>query len=315
MKNSTLRGLSSIAILSVFALFFVLRTFAGSFGIYAFDALFLFFIAFATYEVVNVKNTNNRGANELVACVVFGLLYLFYILITEVSEAILPWWVTLIFFIVIVGAFALFIWFSNLSDQALMKRSKIEKKDFNKEALGGVVDYFNMLLYPGIVLSCLILINHMVVNNLGLYGLMMVFAISCFTDVMSYVVGVTIGKGTAKMAPKLSPKKTWVGFIGGLFGGILGSLVCLWIMSGNTALSAILVDKWNGVIWVQMIFIVIGIIGALLTIAGDLFASYIKRKNNVKDFGSIIPGHGGIMDRLDGIIFNAPFILLIMGII
>jgi phosphatidate cytidylyltransferase len=64
-----------------------------------------------------------------------------------------------------------------------------------------------------------------------------------------------------------------------------------------------------------MIFIAVGIAGAVFTTFGDLLASFIKRKVGIKDYGHLLPGHGGVMDRVDGIILNVPFILLIMGII
>ena len=146
-------------------------------------------------------------------------------------------------------------------------------------------------------------------------GILLVVFISCFTDIFAYCVGKLLGKGSPKMAPKISPKKTWVGFVGGLFGGILGALVAVWIISGNGDLSLRLFDLTKDATLTQVLFIVVGLAGAVITTLGDLFASFIKRKNGIKDFGNLLPGHGGVMDRVDGIILNVPFILLIMGII
>lgn len=126
----------------------------------------------------------------------------------------------------------------------------------------------------------------------------LVFICSWINDTCAYLVGVMFGKH--KMTPQLSPKKSFEGAIGGIAGT---AVVC--------ALYGYLVqnflhtfDGYSSVI----LFAIAGALGAFISIFGDLAASGIKRNHNVKDYGNIIPGHGGIMDRFDSMVFIAPVI-------
>ena len=110
------------------------------------------------------------------------------------------------------------------------------------------------------------------------------------SDICAYFTGVFLGKH--KMCPLLSPKKTFEG----LFGGILGSAIICGVF---------------GYIFMRPYFIsciLIGVLGAVVSVAGDLTASAYKRKMGIKDYGTLIPGHGGIMDRFDSVLFTAPFV-------
>lgn len=110
------------------------------------------------------------------------------------------------------------------------------------------------------------------------------------SDIMAYFTGYLIGKH--KLAPVLSPKKT----IEGAIGGVVGAGVLCGIYGAIFAKEYIL----------QCVFI--GIVGGAFSQAGDLTASAFKRKMGIKDYGNLIPGHGGIMDRFDSVIFVAPFV-------
>ena len=115
-------------------------------------------------------------------------------------------------------------------------------------------------------------------------------------DTLAYVHGMLIGKH--KMSPILSPKKSIEGLVGGIVGAaILGALYGLYL---NTYIRF----SFNPV---TMFPIVCGLGGAV-SVIGDLAASAIKRDSGIKDYGTLIPGHGGILDRFDSIIFIAPVI-------
>ena len=129
----------------------------------------------------------------------------------------------------------------------------------------------------------------------GIFTVWLVFVCSWGCDTCAYCVGMLIGKH--KMAPILSPKKSVEGGIGGILGAALigvlyGLAINYWGDAGADVLS----------------YAVIGAAGGAISQIGDLAASAIKRYHNIKDYGKLIPGHGGILDRFDSVIFTAPII-------
>lgn len=132
--------------------------------------------------------------------------------------------------------------------------------------------------------------------NAGTYIVWLIFLCSWGCDTCAYCVGVLIGKH--KMAPKLSPKKSVEGAVGGVFGAALLTVIYGYVFQNQMNLST------------EYIFVLAGIsaVGALISMVGDLAASAIKRNYDIKDYGKLIPGHGGILDRFDSVIFTAPII-------
>lgn len=151
-----------------------------------------------------------------------------------------------------------------------------------------------------------LLLNILCANGLqnGFICLLLIFVVSPCADTFAYLVGMTynkIRKGKAKkMCPVLSPKKTWAGAIGGVIGGAVGAIV-VYLLADKTGFAGAAVNPF-------IVFLIIGIIASVLTEIGDLFESFIKRKVGLKDMGKILPGHGGVMDRIDGMVFAAVFI-------
>ena len=123
----------------------------------------------------------------------------------------------------------------------------------------------------------------------------LVFLCSWGCDTCAYCVGMLIGKH--KMAPKLSPKKSVEGAIGGLAGAALLG-----------ALYALAINQWGGASAQPSAYALICLVGGMISMVGDLAASAIKRNHEIKDYGTLIPGHGGILDRFDSVIFTAPVI-------
>lgn len=129
----------------------------------------------------------------------------------------------------------------------------------------------------------------------GIYLVWLVFICSWINDTCAYLVGITIGKH--KMTPRLSPKKSVEGAIGGVIGsGLIGFLYAL--LLGER----LVIDN------AMVALPVACCVGAVVSIVGDLAASAIKRNHDVKDYGRLIPGHGGILDRFDSVIFTAPVV-------
>jgi phosphatidate cytidylyltransferase len=123
-------------------------------------------------------------------------------------------------------------------------------------------------------------------------------------DTFAYIVGKSIGKH--KLFEKISPKKTIEGFIGGLlFALFAGYLISTYVIKPSAQFS-----NKSILIWV-IIAAIVGVIGTV----GDLIESKFKRIAGVKDSGKIMPGHGGVLDRLDSVIFVAPFIFLFYKIL
>jgi phosphatidate cytidylyltransferase len=116
----------------------------------------------------------------------------------------------------------------------------------------------------------------------------------------AYFVGVSIGK--TKLCPQISPKKT----VEGALGGIVSSIIV-------TAIITLCYGYFDKILPTLLITIPLCVVG----MAGDLFASIIKRKVGIKDYGDLIPGHGGILDRVDSILFISPLVycLMLIGVI
>lgn len=147
--------------------------------------------------------------------------------------------------------------------------------------------------YVGVMLSYVYQIRSL--DN-GVCLAFLVFICSWGCDTCAYCVGKLIGKH--KMSPKLSPKKSIEGAVGGVVGTAL-----------LTALYAYIFHLKMGIASQQIILLaVIAAIAGLISMVGDLTASAIKRNYNIKDYGHLIPGHGGIMDRFDSMIITAPII-------
>lgn len=123
-------------------------------------------------------------------------------------------------------------------------------------------------------------------------------------DAGAYFVGSALGKH--KLCPNVSPKKTVEGAIGGIIFGILGAIAVAFVYD-----NFILPHSYRYFIGIDFVgVVVIGALSTITSMVGDLTFSLIKRSCNVKDYGNIIPGHGGILDRCDSIIMTAPLLFL-----
>ena len=121
----------------------------------------------------------------------------------------------------------------------------------------------------------------------GLFAVLWLFAVVWSADTLAYVFGRLIGG--PKLAPAISPNKTWAGLVGAISGGVVASAAM----------------GWYGALPTVWPLLVAGGVLAVLEQLGDLFESAAKRRFGVKDAGRIIPGHGGVLDRVDGLIFAA----------
>lgn len=168
---------------------------------------------------------------------------------------------------------------------------------FPKYTANQVMTTYFSLIYAPIMLSFVFLTRQL---TYGAYLVWMIFISSWISDTCAYLVGVLFGKH--KLVPHLSPKKTIEGAIGGIVGSaVVGGLFGFFLL-----------DKTMNVNQFGAILFVIGAIGSVVSQVGDLAASAVKRNHDIKDYGNLIPGHGGIMDRFDSVIFTAPMIYFLI---
>lgn len=174
-------------------------------------------------------------------------------------------------------------------------------------------------LWPTFLFSFAFIINHfseMSISNVaslyastgvdfGLLGLVLLFTTSMFADTFAMLTGRFI-KGPKINLEKLGPGKSWTGLFGGIIGSMIASVIVFAIFNAFGAyaelFAALDINVWA--------FLLGGLFCGLFNMGGDLFSSLFKRRAVVKDFSQIIPGHGGVMDRCNGLLVNAVFVFV-----
>lgn len=154
------------------------------------------------------------------------------------------------------------------------------------------------IFYAGVLLTCAAALKRDGGANHGGDWVLFVLVVMWLGDTGAYFAGRFLGKH--KLYEAVSPKKTWEG----AFGGIAGSLVAAIVMK--------LTRFHDALPWVDLVLIAVP--GAMLGQMGDLVESLFKRSTGVKDSGSILPGHGGILDRIDAVLFFAPYVYVYMQV-
>ena len=160
-----------------------------------------------------------------------------------------------------------------------------------KSGVNGIVHTMFGFVYVTFLLGHIIFINNLENASVIIW---LPFLTAWFTDTAAYFTGISIGKH--KLSPAISPKKT----IEGALGGIIGCSIL-------TTAFGVFISNYNSSLEISN-FILIGILCGIFSQLGDLAASYIKRYAKLKDFGKLIPGHGGILDRFDSILFTMPIV-------
>ncbi len=274
------RTISGAVYLAIVVGFFLLRELVDA---RLFNILTCFFAVVGSFELARmVKPYSLKGS--YISTIVYGAVIVpLYCVMEYAVLGGIGGLVGVIFALAMILAFAIY---------ALIVSAEL--KTFVVSVLG--------YIYPALLLLTTLLANDLATN--GFIALLLIFVIAPCSDTMAYLVGMTynkIKKGQAKkLCPKLSPKKTVAGAIGGIVGGALGALIVYFACAPK-------VNFFSPV----LLFIIVGLVSSVLTEIGDLFESYIKRKAGVKDSGKIMPGHGGILDRIDGMSFVSAFVYLV----
>ena len=173
-----------------------------------------------------------------------------------------------------------------------------------------------LVMFSGIVIFCFysfILLKELLpVDRFGYDAMFFILLILCFAwggDTCAYFAGRAFGKH--KLCPVVSPKKTVEGAIGGVLGTMaFGVIITLVYSVAADRLEAF--TRSNIGVSMYVIIALLGCVAAVLGIYGDLFASVVKRQCGIKDYGTIFPGHGGILDRFDSVMFIAPFVTMVI---
>ena len=173
-----------------------------------------------------------------------------------------------------------------------------------------------LLMFSGIVIFCFYsfirLKELLPVEQYGYDAVFFILLILCFAwggDTCAYFAGRAFGKH--KLCPVVSPKKTVEGAIGGVLGTmVFGVIITLVYSVAANRMEAF--TRSNIGVSMYVIIALLGCVAAVLGIDGDLFASVVKRQCGIKDYGTIFPGHGGILDRFDSVMFIAPFVTMVI---
>lgn len=275
------RTISGAVYVAIIAGFFLLRELTPY--PWLFHILLWFMGAMGTFEIARaVKEKAVKGS--FITAIIFGVLFAPVYLVSDYFLKGWGWLIAIDIALILAFAFAIY---------CLIKGNTF------KQCLYSILPFF----YPSLFILTTHITNDIVGVN-GFIALLLIFVVSPLTDTMAYLVGMTynkIRKGQAKkLCPNLSPKKTIAGAIGGLFGGAIGGLL-IWAIFRPE------IDCFSTL----GLLLIMGFVAGALTQVGDLFESFIKRKVGIKDIGKIMPGHGGVMDRIDGTLFASVLVCIV----
>ncbi len=186
----------------------------------------------------------------------------------------------------------------------------VNKQDRIGSALTITLNSLRVMVYPGLLLSIFFVINHIEafttvnikVPYLSLILIVFIWGIALLSDTFAYLVGSTL-RGP-KLCPKISPNKSWSGAIGGVIGGVLMGVITYLLIKNIDCLNVILTSTHINLAWLM----VLGGLGSAVSQVGDIFESWLKRRAGVKDSGNFMPGHGGMLDRVDALMFCLVFV-------
>ena len=280
---------------------------------YIFDTFILYVIILGTLEIGKLQTKMGKPTYNWCAIIVSILLYLDVFICTLLGVNAL--YIFMIALAILLLSF-LVIYFGN----AWIFKKELEEDGFRLSTNMPVAEFnffktnttFYCIMYPGFLMFFMYLISH--INSIGfvnietnfegvpfpLFVLLTIFFLSCLTDTFAMLFGRMLGRH--KLCPKVSPKKSVEGALFGLLGGTIGAILPYLVFN------AIYPEAFAIIQWWQML--VIGFIGAIVCQAGDLYESLIKRRANVKDAGDFLRSHGGVLDRIDSILFCTPYIFL-----
>lgn len=312
MKTRILTGL---AIFFIVAVMFLTKIIIPT--TIVFDIFVGLLAILAAFEIANILSKSERHCHKYLI-VLFPIAFYAYLYLSMHFQA-----GAIVALLIAIAVIALFFIASVVISLCTMGKTQTEMNN-NKIRYGtfrySLTKAFNTILgclYPTVLLMLLVPLNHLqdisyifttiitepLITSTVILGLCFVIAFSC--DTFAYCTGKLIGG--KKLAPKISPEKTIAGAIGGTVWTIIIVVALFALLNSITsigqAFSALGLNWWK--------IIIIAFAGSILCQFGDLFESLMKRRANVKDSGDFLPGHGGILDRIDGLLFVIPFVFVL----
>jgi len=306
------RVIFGAGILLVVVGFFLLRQISDN-TIYLFDILVGFLMISGSFEIDSLLRKMNRHPYSIVLGLYPVLSFLLLILcITSNVSCFLFLVFNILLLVVIFGLCYLFALCFKRNTLKFMYYVGYEKSRY-KFCLDVSLNTILGLLYPTFLMTFIFLINHFLsfnpnitTNTIGFLGLVLLFSTTMDADTCAFIVGRLI-KSKKICLEKLGPGKSWSGLVGGILGAIIAAIV-VYIIFVNCGYAEIFndfsINFWS--------FLFAGLFCGMFNMAGDILASYLKRRAGVKDFSNFIPGHGGIMDRVNGLIINAPVVFVVL---
>ncbi len=283
---------------SVFGILFLLFVFVPyftdlSYGTELFNLVLFVFSVLSTYELFKISNNTPFKSTLLIPALLLNTT-LFLPMLLETISSLLDKpltnvaWINAVTLHLEKGLWA-FVVMSVLVFTSLI---------FSKKSIQWVFKYTFSLSIFYIIIPLALVSYVMTGKDVETKSLLFVVLLPIYlNDSFAYIFGKYFGKN--KLIPSVSPKKTWEGFIGGTIGAAVTMLVLIYFRNGGTTETYVLMA-------------IVSLLVSLLATLGDLFESKLKRAAKVKDSGNILPGHGGILDRIDAMLFAVPVLYVFL---
>ncbi len=192
--------------------------------------------------------------------------------------------------------------------------SAVSVFDHKRSSVKNTVFCVFCMLYCGVLSTMFSGINHLPQNSMA--AILVLFLCPVFTDAGAFIFGKCFKRFLPyKLAPQISPNKTIIGAIGGVIGGFLAAVVAYLLINYLGGYNDVYLTFTSTRIHPIVTFILVGLFTAVVAQVGDLFESALKRELGIKDMGNILPGHGGVLDRFDSMLYCSLTVMLAFGTI
>jgi phosphatidate cytidylyltransferase len=277
MNADKLKNLSVriVSALVVVVLLFLSYYAMGAMGLLLFCLIFYTFVLYEGSRLLAIDQLPSLALKVIYYCSTGLIFFLILFLSTKIS----------FYFYTMVSVFFM------LCSMIISIKSSMSLDDVFKFQLKLYFTWFYLGMLPATCLELLL-------KNNGAQWFIVFLLLVFSGDIMAYLFGMFFGKNL--LLPEISPKKTWEGAIGGLVATVVTAIVSRGVLS-------IQVSLFDTILFATFL--------SFLAQAGDFFESLLKRVSNVKDSGQLMPGHGGLLDRIDGVLFAAPLMSLAVSYI